>query len=71
MSAPYTIVTGRLEPLFKLHDSEPLHRAIALVQALRMRPGYQHVTVHGDNIDLDCADGLSEDERDQVMEELH
>lgn len=71
MSAPYTIVNDRYDPIFKLHESEPLSRVIALVKVLRMRPGYQHVTIHGDNVDVDCADGLSDEERDEVQAELH
>lgn len=70
MSAPYSIVTWQGEPLVKLSDSEPLRRAILLAKMLRKVPGFSMVTVHGDNIDLDCADGLNEDERDEVMAEL-
>lgn len=70
MSAPYTVVNSRYERMFMMHESEPLSRVIALVNVLRMRPGYQHVTIHGDNVDEDCRDGLSREERDQVREEL-
>lgn len=70
MSAPYTIVNSRHDALWKLADSERIGDAILLVETLRRVPGWGDVTIHGDNIDLDCADGLSDDERDEVQEEL-
>lgn len=71
MSAPYTIVNGRSEPLFTLHQKESLSSAISLVKLLRTCRGCAHLTIHGDNVDLDCADGLSDEERDEVQAELH
>ncbi len=71
MSAPYTVKWGWcLE-----HESGPydtLEEAIRACNKQQEQPwSWMAPTVHGDGYDLDCADGLTREERDRVIEECH
>lgn len=64
MSAPYSLVNRRLETITTLSPDDSLETA--LCRSYREARGTDQIFVHGDNIDLDNADGLSDDERDDL-----
>lgn len=70
MSAPYSIVNRFYEPIVTLDKGVSLEAAIAVAKDYRLHGGEPQATVHGDNYDVDCADGLSKAERDRVQDEL-
>ena len=67
MSPPYSIVNQWYEPLVRLHPKASLQAAITVCKDYRAHID-THAQIHGDNIDLDCADGLSPEERDIIEE---
>lgn len=69
MSAPYRIVNFYHDTLVKLDQGEALVTAIAIAKMFR-QSAVLSATVHGDNVDLGCVDGLNQDEREQVEEAL-
>lgn len=67
MSAPYSIVNEWNEPMVTLHKKASLQAAITVCKDYRAHVDTR-AHIHGDNIDLDCADGLSQEERDIIDE---
>jgi hypothetical protein len=65
MSAPFRIVDRYNETMVTLDPRASIRAAIAVCKVYRDH-SEPHAHIHGDDIDLDCADGLSREERDAV-----
>lgn len=70
MSAPFRIVNQYHETHVTLDKAASLDAAIKVAVEYRKLGIDNRATVHGDNVDLDCADGLSRAERETVQEAL-
>lgn len=68
MSAPYRIVNKYHETLVQLHANASLVAAMAVCRQYREQGLDKDAQIHGDNVDLDCADGLSREERETIEE---
>jgi hypothetical protein len=66
MSAPYRIVDKYYETVREFGK----HVSLDVVIATCKHSYPDSHTVHGDNVDEGCTDGLSRDEREQVEEGL-
>ncbi len=68
MSAPFRIVNQYNETLITLLPKVSIVAAIAVAKGYRSTGIDKRATVHGDSVDPDCPDGLSQAEREAISE---